>query len=110
MAVKGFVLLRYSAPRLPEGAYNTFVQKAYALAQTEVYPAVRAAGATSWRILSDVFANSPRNTQLYEFESVDDALVYLTSPACLNSMEKFRGLGAMDLSITVCRLRDEGYL
>ena len=63
MAVKGYVVVRYSAPRLLEGTYNTFVQRAYALAQNEVFPAARAAGATSWRILADVFGNTPANTQ-----------------------------------------------
>lgn len=110
MAGNGYVILRYSAPRLPEGIYNEFVRKSSALAQTEVWPAARAAGAVSWRILADVLWNTPSNTQIIEFNTVDEAINYMVSPGFLDGLAKFRAMGALDMSVTACRLFDEGYL
>jgi len=110
MAGNGFVVLRYTSPRLPEGIYNEFVRRTTDMANREVWPAARAAGATSWKILADVLQNTPVNTEIIEFDTVDQALAYLVSPSFMESLAKFRSMGALDMSVTACRLRDEGYL
>ncbi len=109
MASKGFLVLRDSSPRLPEGVYEKYMLGRRALA-AEIAPALKAAGATGWRVLSDIFWNVPLNTTIVEFDSVDAAKAFMVSKPCLDYLEKRRLIGAADTSVTVCRVFDEGVL
>lgn len=108
MAVRGFLIVRYSAPRQPAGAYDEFVKAVHKAHAEEWWPAMTAAGATDYRSLGDMLHSSPRGVVIYEFSSAEQGLAWMTSSTGRNVTRQFARLGALDVEISAYSLLSEG--
>lgn len=102
MATKGYTVMRYSGP-WPQDENEAWNKAAWKISD-DLRSAATAAGATGFRVTSDVFGNTPVTMYVTEFATVEQALAWTVSPVALEAGEKFKKLGTLDFSITVHRL------
>jgi hypothetical protein len=106
MAKPGYVMLRYSAPQRPEGVYERWYSDMTQLGQ-DMWPGAVAAGALSWKVLTDVTGNTPRNTMLIEFAHAEDAARWMASAECHSFTQRLTRIGTLDMMISAFRLHSQ---
>jgi hypothetical protein len=107
MTARGFLIIRYSAPRQPAGAYDEFVRAVHKAHAEDWWPAMMAAGATSYRSLGDMLHGSPRGLVIYEFPSAEQSLAWMTSQAGRTVTRQFARLGALEVEVAAYSLLSE---
>lgn len=107
MTKRGYVMLRFSAPRLPKGAHEAWLEASKKIAST-MWPSMQAMGAVKWTLVSDSHRNVPRNMLIAEFDSEENAKAWHASQVAADDLMKWVENGALDLSCNVYGFHSEG--
>lgn len=107
MSNRGYVLLRFSAPRLPQGAHETWLAESKIIAG-KMWSAMQSMGATKWTMMSESHRNVPRNLLVAEFLSESQAKAWYASQTAADDLMKLVESGALDLTCNVYGWQSEG--
>ena len=106
MTKKGYVVLRYSGPHVPEGAFEAWQAKLWAVV-AETWPHMLEMGAIKWSVLNDSHEIVPRRMAILEFASEEQAKAYYGSELGAENAKKWVAAGTLDFSWNVYRLTFE---
>ena len=96
MSAKGYVHIKFTAPRQPEGIYETWLTDAMKVHETN-WPTTKSMGATHSSMLRELYHNSPRNIAIIEFASEDQAITWHTSVQGRKFLMDLIKCGTLDL-------------
>ena len=106
MTAKGYVVLRYSGPHQPEGAYEAWEAKLWEITG-ETSAQMVEMGCMKWVVMNDSYDNIPRRMAILEFATEEQARAFYNSELGAENARRWVAAGTLDYSWSVYRLTFE---